>query len=381
VDSLFSSHAAAISAAVPELISVLSVSEQATTQNSNILKMQALIHGAGLGNAILTATTFVEAGVDDIFNWLIPMMGEVKSKNAISQGSFDKLQATQAEEPVALTVDDTIGIIQEIFNRLSGDLKNSTSFPIPELRGQILEYTSASANTTLQTRLDALNDDLLEVFRAIESAVYGGTSITTRPLGVKSRDVNPISIVTFYGLGPGKISELLAEGKYRTDKGKLEQKIKERLVELETNPNNATKNAETAKTGYEKAKEAYYEVGDPNMLLHIATKYNPKNATASTLKVATVKKEIGADGVITYSVTSCGAASQDLRVLGAMNDALAHLNIAYYSLAICYERALIVGELVRIKVREIEDANDLVRINNEYLKKLINCTTACTRPQ
>jgi hypothetical protein len=367
VEALFSGESALnMLVLVPELSGLISSSEDQVNKNRDLLQVGMLLYSVpGVGGPIASAADYANS---DAFWWHILAMRGEYSPLLISQ---DTLTLIQAEIDGGAACNRT-AVIQEIFNNLN--ISGETGIlapPLPGLRATILANMPETIRATLEARVSAVSSDWLQMIRELESAIYTGTSVSSRPLGLMARDSNTISLVEVFALGAGTIETLATKYNVdKDDKNALKSKIEAQLKTAESSLATRTKSYDSLKAIYEREKENYEEIGDPNKLLNLATKYNPKNITESTMKVATITKSIGEGGAVQYTISAdTVAATQATNVLGAMNDALSHLNIAYYSLAICYERALIVGELVRIQVKKIEDANELVKTNNKFIKQ------------
>jgi hypothetical protein len=119
---------------------------------------------------------------------------------------------------------------------------------------------------------------------------------------------------------------------------------------------------DVAKAAYNAAPNV---VVDPDMLLELAMKNNPLGGgTLYKLGSITYNPSTGI-----YTATKGSALTASDSKLLAKDTLLQHLNIAYYCLAVCYDKALAVKMLLALQIEEIEKINKKIATNNDWLNK------------
>jgi hypothetical protein len=117
-----------------------------------------------------------------------------------------------------------------------------------------------------------------------------------------------------------------------------------------------------------------------NKLLQLALRNNPANGGKVTIdgieyaggfRIAAIKKFVDSAGNVTYTPIIAKDKDGNL-AMGSSEisiDALSkYWNVPYFAMAMCYEMALVVKEMIIAQVDAIDKANKEIKENNEYLE-------------
>lgn len=313
--------------------------------------------------------------------------------------------------------------VDKIYNAAISAGKFSSCSKKDEIKTLFLDKLSATESDSVRTIKQGLVDKLAGVnasyasgrmanyvdlfvsqemtIKSIEAMLYGCTDSPDRPLpGNNSVEADTsdgnstsvdmkglIKLYGDYGESVEQMKKIASNSDYNyawsdtksveeNNKDLVEQ-ITQRLASKEGDIAKAEAEVAERKKDYDAAYNEYASVlkGNANDLLNLALTYNPPNGQG--VRLASVTKKIAEDGTVTYiankeetnSSSRIGApAEASNNPFVSSEEALSHLNIVYYALAICYQKSLGVKDLVADQVEKIEEQNRLIKVNNDYLK-------------
>ncbi len=274
---------------------------------------------------------------------------------------------------------ENVNVKNLILSTLSSDTyRNTTNSYLLKVKQSLVANSSVKdfVNYRMKNYVDMISQLELQI-KSLEQYFYSNTTgdrlNTSADTSEFSKDAGWDGLITLYEnykAMPSTIQSIVAEY-YTWDSSKSVagnvSDAKEALGKLITAQKTTVTNAESAyikeKSNYTNAKSEYdAATASYQELLDLALRYNTFDGSGS--KITAITKS--ADG--TYTATSTTITSIASNVL-TTEKALQNLSVPYFALAVCLEKAYIVKDVMIMQVQAIEEINEKITENNNYLKK------------
>lgn len=325
---------------------------------------------------------------DDVINYLIndidTVIGAIKgTQNPISKGWTGYVTIDTFYDKFTPSVYDAIKRLYDLF-----------------CRGEVnYGYLNSDDKSKLEQLVPSLRSDSfsVECVKKMESLIYSGDTggNVTRPSGGNNDQDSGAGLMALANLKkniipkevnalrqkPGSTDDLFKkwleinyEVATSTQVDSVLDKLNSVVLSQQTLVDGAVNEVLTKTNVYNMANEVYqcYINSNVQEILDLALRYNTFDGGQSVLdnggqiqKITSIKYQNGTYVAVTEPV--------NYKTQVNAQDAMKNLSIPYYSLTVCLEKANVVRDVMVAQVQILQDINDAIEKNNEYLRNANKC--------